>query len=239
MKALSIIELCAREYNDVAYVRIGRDRTSIDATVVNGANWLDWLNDASRTIVLVRPDAGSVTESFHCVAGVRQTLGATRQRLLDVISNMGADGATRGKTINLVDFEVKAQTNRSWMTATPATEAREVIYNDKKDPGTFYVSPPIGTRYIELVTCKIPDAIADAAVATADFGLDDLYVGPAQSWMLHRAYAMATNSPGNAQKAWQYFSTFFQLLGVKLRAEMYAAAAASGANPATPSKVIT
>lgn len=237
MKALSIINLCAREFNDVGFTRIGRDGTSF-TRVPNGPNWLDWLNDAQRTIVLARPDAGSVTEAFQCVAGVRQTLGSSRQRLLDVTSNMGADGATRGKTINLVDFDIKGQTNRDWMTATASTEAREVVYNDKKDPKTFYVSPPIGTRYIEIISSKVPDDIADADVATEDFGLDDLYAGPAQAWMLHRAYAIAINSQGNVQKAWQYFNSFFQQLGIKVRSEMFTGAAVAGAFPAIPSKVI-
>lgn len=226
MKALTLIQLCAREYNDVAYERIARDATS--ATRTNQPNWLDWLNDAQRTTVLVRPDAGSITESVKLVAGTKQTLPANAQLILDVTRNMGGDGLTPGRTIRLVDDEMKSDTNRDWHIAADAGVVRELIYNDKKDPLTFYVSPPAVDKYIELVLCTVPPDIADANVTTADFGLTPLYAGPAQAWMLHRAYGMATNAPGNVDKSWRYFNSFFNQLGVKLRGELFAAAAAMG-----------
>lgn len=231
MKALAIINLCAREYNDVAFARIGRDATSFTATNPNGANWLDWLNDATRSIVLVRPDSGSSTESFPLVAGTRQTLGAGMLRLLDVTRNMGADGATPGRAVRFVEDEAKSDADLDWHIAPNGTVVKEVIYNDKKDPSTFFVSPPALGRYIEVTVSKAPPAILDADVATADFGLDDLYAGPAQAWMLHRAYAMQSMTNINVSRAWQYFQSFFQQLGVKLRAEMFAATASQGAMP--------
>ena len=49
MQALTLINLAAREYQDIAFERIAK------------ASWLAWLNDAQRNVVLVRPDANAVT----------------------------------------------------------------------------------------------------------------------------------------------------------------------------------
>lgn len=226
MKAITVINLCAREYNDVAFERIARDATSASRT--NQPNWLDWLNDAQRTTVLVRPDAGSVTQAVKLIAGTKQPLPAGGQLILDVTRNMGADGLTPGRTIRLVEDEMKGDTNRDWHTAADAGAVREVVYNDKKDPLTYYVSPPAVNKYIEMVLCMVPTDIADANVTTADLGVSDLYAGPVQAWMLHRAYGMATNAPTNVEKSWRYFSSFFNQLGVKLRGELFAAAQGLG-----------
>ena len=48
---------------------------------------LDHLNDAQREIVLFRPDANPVNESFTLAQSSKQTLPAAALRLLDVYKN--------------------------------------------------------------------------------------------------------------------------------------------------------
>lgn len=233
MKALTIIQLCAREVNDVGYIRVGRDATSFTAQT-NGPNWLDLLNDGQRTVALVRPDATATTESVALAAGSKQSLAAGRNRLLDVVRNTGADGLTPGRAIRFTDHATLRDTNPNWHTTADGAAVREVIYDDKKNPSIYYVFPPAAGKYIEIVAAVTPTDIADIDVETADISLPDLYAGPMQAWMLHRYYCMATQSQNQFQRAWQYFSSFFQQLGVKIRAEMFVAAAQPSAFPSQP-----
>mgnify|MGYP003572709256 CR=1 FL=1 len=63
----------AELYGDTAYDRI------------ETTTWIKYLNAAIRTLILVRPDAGAVTESTLLVSGIKQTLPTAALRLLDDI----------------------------------------------------------------------------------------------------------------------------------------------------------
>lgn len=220
MKALTLINLCAREFQDTAFARIAKSGAT-------GANWLDWLNDAQRAVVLVRPDASAVTENIILVAGTKQTLPAARERLLDVTRNMGA-GSTPGKVLKFIDRPALDDVNPDWMTAASASPVREVIYNDKKDPLTFWVNPPAVANWrIEAVMSASPTDVTDPD--NGDIDLGDLYAPPMQEWMLYRGYSMNVQAPGYLQRAGGHFGAFFNLLGVKIRSEMFTAANAPGA----------
>lgn len=223
MLALTLIQLCARDYQDIAYERIARDQAS--ATTSNMADWLSWLNDAARTIVALRPDANATIEATLLAASTtKQSVPSGCQRLLGVTRNMGANGTTVGKAIRFsTDREVLDELNRDWHSATPASPVREVIYDEKKDPLHYWVTPPaISTAwYIELITSKIPTDVAAADAASGSFQLSDVYGAAAQAWMLYRAYSMQSQSAALMQRALGHFQEFFNLLGVKLRGEMW------------------
>lgn len=226
MKALTLIQLCAREYADIAYERIKKAPTA-----ENHANWLDWLNDAQRAVVLVRPDAFSLTTNLTLVVGPKQSLPAGYTRIIAVTRNMGADGATSGRTVNLVDGADLSAVNENWYSATPKSPVRDLVYNDKKDPLTFWVSPPAVAGWkIEATLAKNPTDVADAD--TGDIALPDTYAAALQTWMLFRAYAKATQAVGHLQRAQTYFTAFFNLLGVKLRGDMWTAALGPAQLPA-------
>lgn len=215
MRALPIIQLCAREYQDIGFSRVLK---SADST--NTANWLDWLNDAQRTIVLVRPDANAVTRNLTLVLGTRQTLPAGAFRLLAATRNMGADGLTVGKALRMAVHEEQDAVNLDWHTETAASPVREIIYDDKKDPLSYWVRPPgIAGWKIEAVVSQAPTDITDADAG--DITISEVYSSALQQWMMHRAYAMATQAAGNMQKSVGHFQEFFNLLGVKLRGELF------------------
>jgi hypothetical protein len=225
VKAIVLINLCAREYNDVGFVRIKKS----DAVQ---PNWLDLLNDAQRAVALVRPDSNSVTSSVLLVAGTRQPLPSGSQRLLKVNRNMGVDGTTAGRVIRLVDHATQDDVDLDWHLATAGVRVKDIVYDDKKDPLTFFVRPQMTPPwYVELILSKLPVDVTDP-----DNGLitlPDVYSGPMQAWMLHRAYAMQTQAAGLLQRSQFYFSSFFQQLGVKLRGDLFVA---QGAAPQLPAQ---
>ena len=58
---------------------------------------IDYLNDAVRTAVMIKPDINPVTEEFTCAAGYKQSwAGLTTEivQLLDVIANTSTGGGT-------------------------------------------------------------------------------------------------------------------------------------------------
>lgn len=220
MLASTLINRCALEYGDVAQVRI------------TPANWLDYLNDAQLATVLVRPDANAVLESYKLAAGTKQALPTNGLRLLDVVRNMGADGSTPGRTIRWVETDVMDSTDPLWHTRTPATPVREAYYNDKRDPLVFYVNPPVPSSpnvFIELTTSKAPAAITDAVSGVT--GLSDVYAPALSQWMMYKAYALATQAVNQFQRAQFYYNSFFNVLGVKLKGELYFAANSAGMLP--------
>jgi hypothetical protein len=226
VKALTAIQLCAREYNDRLYERIAK-------TSASQANWLDWLNDGQRTIALVRPDASAITENITLVAGTKQSLPTGRTKLLAVTRNMGADGATPGKALRFAPREDQDAVNEDWHSVAQASPVRAVIYDDKKDPLVFWTTPPAVVGWeIEATMSAIPADVPVATVDTADISLQDVYGAPLQQWMLCRAYLLNTQSASNMARATGAFSAFFNLLGVKLRGELWTAALASPQLPA-------
>jgi hypothetical protein len=222
MQAINLINLCAREINDIGFVRIAKDAASVINP--NQANWLDWVNDAQRAVCLMRPDANSVVGNITLVLGPRQALPAGSVRLLGVTRNMGADGLTIGKALIFTkEFDLHGIVNPDWMSTAAASPVREVIYDEKRDPLNFWVFPPaIANWKIEANMAKSPTDVADTGqTGTGALQISDVYAGPMQSWMLFRAYALATQALNQFQRAQFYFKSFFNQLGVKIHADMF------------------
>lgn len=220
MLAITLINLAAREYQDVGFERIAKNAAG--AAITNGANWLDLLNDAQRAVAIARPDASATTAAVLLVAGTKQSLPTGGFRLLDVSRNMGSTGLVAGDTIRLAERDVQDMVARSWHKNPVGTVIRDVFYNDKKDPLTFWVTPPVpsgGAVYIEITYAKGPTDVTDADAGSIT--LSDTYATAMQQWMLFRAYSMATQALNQFQRAQFYFGAFFNVLGVKMKNDMW------------------
>lgn len=219
MQAVALIQICARDVNDIGYERVAKDVAS--SGTLNMPNWLDWLNDGQRAVCTVRPDANSQTQNLTLVAGARQTLPAGALRMLRPTRNMGADGATVGKTVRFTEGSVADNANRSWQLAAPASPVREVLYDEKSDPLTFWVNPPgVATWKLEAILAQPPTDVPNP-VSTNLIQLTDAYAPALIEWMLYRNYALATQALQQWQRAVGHFNAFFNLLGVKLKADMF------------------
>jgi len=225
MLALTLINTCAREYQDVAFERIAKSRSA-------GANWLEYLNDAQRAIVLVRPDANPITQSVQLVAGTRQALPSGGLRLLDAVRNTGSAGTSNGPAVRVVERQSMDMADRGWHSAPPSITVREVLYDEKKTPLTYFVSPPVPAApnvYLEIIFSKTPTDVTDPDAGSIT--ISDVYVPAMQHWMLYRAYAMATQAVNQFQRSNFYFQAFFNILGIKLRGDMFTGASAPNIYP--------
>jgi len=194
----------AELYDDTAYPRI------------EVSDWIRYLNAAIRTLILVRPDAGAVTESIQLVAGVKQTLPTAALRLLDISRNMGVDGSTAGQIVTPTDRKHVDFANLLWPAATGAATIENYSY-DSNVPRIYYVTPPVSSTvnvYLEMSTSQLPTAIT--AIGDDD-GIEDTFFEPIVQFMLYRAYS-ADDESVEFEKAQTYFSNFMNLLGVELTA---------------------
>ena len=199
--ALNYIEDAAELYSDIAYDRIST------------TTWIKYLNAAIRTLVLVRPDSGAVTESVQLVAGIKQTLPTAALRLLDITRNMGTDGSTAGKIITPSKRAHIDYANLLWPAGTGETYIENFSY-DNNVPDIYYVTPPVHDStnvYVEMSSSQLPTTIT----ATGDtVGVNDIFFEPIVQYMLYKAYA-ADDEGVEFDKAQAFMANFFSLLQVE------------------------
>lgn len=190
----------------------------------NFTRWLEadlvmYLNAAILQVGLVRPDALGVTEVMQLAAGTRQALPAGGMRLLDVVRNMGTDGATPGMPVKDCERGMLDASNSAWHTETGVAEVYNYCF-DAISPKTFYVTPPAdGTSYVEIVHSKAPTRFTTATLDN-DMPIDDVYQGPVHDWCMHRAFAVDISSPASQALSRSHEQSFYQAFGLKTRADL-------------------
>lgn len=191
----------AELYADTAYDRI------------TALTWIKYLNAGIRSLILVRPDAGAVTESVLLVAGIKQTLPSAALRLLDISRNMGVDGSTAGRIISPSDRQHIDYANLLWPAATGETAVESFSY-DAKIPNIYYVTPPVHATtavYVEMSTSQLPTKIT----ATGDDpGVNDIFFEPLVQFMLYKAYS-ADDESAEFQKSAAHLSNFMSMLNIE------------------------
>jgi hypothetical protein len=196
----------AELYSDIAYDRIST------------TTWMRYLNAAIRALILVRPDAGAVVESVQLVAGIKQTLPTGALRLLDIIRNMGADGATAGKICTPSSRHHVNYSNLLWPAASGDTAIENFCY-DAEMPSVYYVTPPVHATtavYVEMATSQLPTKIT----ATTDVvNVNDIFFEPIIQYMLYKAYA-ADDEGAEKQSAEGHFQKFIQLVGAEKKVSL-------------------
>lgn len=208
---------------------------------------VDWLNDAHTAIVKFLPAACSRVDALKLQAGTLQSIeniqaanckpgdGSTPSvailgnALLDVICNMGTDGATPGKAIRLVDRKTMDGQNPMWHTQV-GTVVNSYVY----DPGTpryFYVTPGVqsGQNVWARVSytaqpIKIPNTGSPGAeiylasgTSTTLISISDEYIDDLVNYVVARAN-MKDVEYSDANKATVFSGLFLSSLNSKVTA---------------------
>jgi len=151
------------------------------------ADWLGWLNDAQRETVVLKPDAYTIiTPTALATGATLQALPSGGLQLFGVTRNMGADGLTPGRSVNVVARDVMDTTLPNWHTETASGEINNYMY-DPRAPKQYYVYPkaPATAWYVEIMYAAIP---ADVALIGDTLTLDDVYANALLNYMLFRAF---------------------------------------------------
>jgi len=189
-----------------------------DGVVWTNDEGLGWVNDAQRAIALVRVDSSVLRSAILLVPGIKQEIAG--RRLVDIHYNMGADGLTVGAPIRLVNRTIKDDSDPLWTTETAATEILEYMY-EANSPKNFEVSPPVHATtavYAEVTQAVNP---TDCATIGSTIDLEDIYAPAMIEWVMYRFFGRDSEETPNHQKAVGYFGSFFNLLGEKIKADMF------------------
>ena len=192
--------------------------TLFDAT---GERWsesdiLEYLSDAQRQIVVLRPEANACRHVLALAAGTEQTLPADSYKLLDVVRNMGADPHTApGRSVRMCSRVSLDSCDPDWHQAPAAQEVQSYTY-DTKDPNRFFVYPPqpgTGRGALDIAYAKVP---AELPSRTAVIEVSDVYAPNLYHYAMYRA--LTKDQPGEEANA-AAAENSFRLFAVSFAAE--------------------
>ena len=176
---------------------------------------LNWISAGEREIVLLRPNANTVNEVVTLAAGTKQSLPAGGVLFLDMLRNMGTDGATPGRVPRFVKREDIDAENPDWHIDTASAKVQHFIYDDR-DQTHFYVypkQPTTGFGTVEILYSATP---AELTAVTDAITLNDIYANALMNYVVYRALE---KDPVNAAKAAEFYQAFMLLVTGKSRAD--------------------
>ena len=194
------------------------DKVQLVLQDTSGIRWtsdelIDWINDAQREIVLLKPDSLATNETVTLVTGTKQSIPAGGNRLLGVVRNMSdaSGGATGGRSIRIVDKEILDAQVPSWHDPTSTGDSahgatvKHYIY-EESNPRNFYVYPGVsGNAYIEIIYSANPTAVT---AGSDNLGLPDIYAYAVMNYTIYMAYMKEAEYAGNQQRAQGHFQLF-------------------------------
>ena len=185
------------------------------------AQHIAYLNDALRAAVSVRPDVSAVTVAKLLTPDTTlQTLSdPTDLRLIDIDCNLGATGNVPGDSVLLAD---KSDINRflpGWRAVAGSTVIKE-YYFDEARPDEFevYPRPHASTPvYVRLRKSVLPTVVTGSGDTIP---IKDAHASALREWCCYLAFSRDSEETPNWQRGARHFVAFFNLLEVKMKADM-------------------
>lgn len=191
---------------------------------------LTWLNDATREIAIVKPNATAKTVVISLVSGTKQEIPETAASLIQVTRNITGT-STGGRVITPIVREVLDRQIPRWHETEflPFSANVKHVIDDPFDQRVFYVVPGNdGTGKIEAVVSSIA---TDIPVPTNQFEIDDytaavdlqdIYRNVVVDYVLYRAFSKDMALAGAVQRAQAHYMQFSNALGIKVQGEAVA-----------------
>lgn len=182
------------------------------------ASLLEFIADAERYTVLLRPDAYSKVEAVKLVAGsTRQSIPAGAVRFLGITRNMGADGLTPGLPVTLTQRDALDEANSSWHTEAGSETIDHYVFNEKTPTQYSVTPPPADSVYVELEYAANPP---DLETEDDILALDDIWMEPLREYVLYLCYSdNATNMQERSRAEW-HLQKFYVALGEEAKAKI-------------------
>lgn len=192
------------------------------------------LNDGQRATVVMRPDSSAQNQAVKLVAGSKQSIPSDGLRLLDVVRNMGSNGAIPGRAIRIVQREILDTQIPDWHIQTGSFVKHYML--DNRDPRRFYIYPAVpanASQFIELVYSTNP---RDVLSLTDTIALDDIYAPALVNYIVFRAYSKDAEYTADGNAAQLHYQAFLNMLGTKTSTDSMMAPQANATtfNPNVP-----
>lgn len=180
------------------------------------------LNEAIKALICFRPDAAAHTAMMLLAPGTEQSIPEDGERLLKVIRNKGANGASdAGRAITKGDLLVMDALMPDWHTADGQTTIEEYFY-DPLVPGKFYIYPPAPVSPSIGIDISYVRVLPDVEDADDDLPVSSYFVPALMEWMLYSVWSADDEQSPNYGAAQAHARMFFQLLQVKVAADVAA-----------------
>lgn len=203
----SVIERAAGLLQDVSHIRWTQEEL------------VDWINDGQREAVVYKPSACTKNANIPLVAGTKQSLPDDCNVLFEIVRNMGADGATPGAGISVVERGLLDAQMPDWHMQKNAKAAVKHYTYSPLDQKTFYVYPAsTGGVLVEASYGAVPATVAFGDVIS----IDDVCSVSLLNYLMFRAYSKDTEFAPNTANADRFYQSF--LLNLKGRVSAEAAA---------------
>ena len=193
----------------------------VEATLQDTANvrWteaelLNYVNDGKREIANLAPSSTAYHANIALAVGTKQTLPSDGLKIIDVVRNMSAAGAsaTGKRTVRLVSKDIIDTQDPDWHDptvtgdATHSTIIKHFMFDDN-DPLNFYVYPGAASTstFIEVIYSQRP---TDLANTSATIAVPDNYSNALIDYCLFRAFTKDSENAGNATRAATHYQLF-------------------------------
>lgn len=174
-----------------------------------------WINDSRMAIITRKPSACSKIVTVALAAGSHQTIPSNGVQLLDIICNMGMDGASPGRSIRRTDRQNLDDDDLYWQRATQKVEISQFTYDDRT-PKDYFVSPPaVAGTQIKISHAAIPNQV-NAPEDSLDVGLE--VMDAVVNYVAFRAKSKDTEY-ANAAEAAGFYGAFGDALGVQTQTQ--------------------
>lgn len=156
------------------------------------AELLEYLSDAQREAVLLKPTAFTKNEAVQLQPGTVQSLPAGGVALIDIGGNMGADGSTPGPGVTQIDRTVLESVRPDWRAATASVTAKHYLYDDR-DPTRFELYPPQPdpAGYVQISYGAEPPKLSDVG---DELSLSAIYDTALYYLVLARAFTKSSGT---------------------------------------------
>lgn len=184
-----------------------------DATTWSDTLMIIALNQALKTLVLVRPDATAKIATITLKEGSRQFIPLDGVRLLSVVRNINSDN-TIGIAVRLVQREDMDSMSPDWHAAN-GTVVREYMF-DSRSPKHFYIYPcvPVGKK-LEIEYSSHVNEVTLSNIKDP-LPVDAMFSQPLQELIL---YVLLSGDSSNGTSGAAHLQTAMDLLGVKDKAD--------------------
>lgn len=178
------------------------------------------LNEALLALVGYRPDAAARTAMMLLAPGTYQTIPEDGVRLLKVVRNRGANGASdAGRAIRKTDMLILDSLMPDWHTADGQTIIEEYSY-DPILPKEFYVYPPAAVSPVIGVDISYVRVLPTIAAANDELPVDSYFEPALVQWCLFVIWRGDDEQSPNYSAAQASKTTFFDLLKIKVAADV-------------------
>ena len=185
-------------------------------------NLLDLFHLAVKEIINLEPRAHTESRVWQLSPSTRQISPADAVELVDVIMNMGANGATPGAAIRETTLDVMRALLPGWEAVTP-TDVAEHWFKVPESKVEFMIYPPsTGNNQLLARITTIPAQVlwdSNDYFKIAIIPIDDTFSTAIINGMVYMAYDDDSDTPGNTPRSQVYYQRFLQDLGLRAQKE--------------------